>query len=125
MQIVNDKQVEAFIAQVLRAGTVLSCSVTALGIGLYLLHYSSVTANYRVFHAVNGKLVDLRQLVPDAFHGNPIAIIQLGILLLIATPVARVAFLIGAFALERDRFYVAVSGTVLAILLYSLIFSAR
>ena len=55
--------------------------------------------------------------------GDPQAIIQFGILLLIATPVARVAFLVGAFALERDRLYVAVSGLVLVILLYSIIFS--
>ncbi len=120
----NDKQVEEFIGQVLRVGTLLSCFVTALGIFLYLLRNSSTRPDYGVFHAVNGKLVSLRQLVPSAFHGNSLAIIQLGILLLIATPVARVAFLIGAFALERDRIYVAVSSVVLAILLYSLIFSS-
>ena len=76
-----------------------------------------------MFNALNGKQVNIARLVPNAFHGDPVAIIQLGILLLIATPVARVAFLVGAFALERDRLYVAVSGTVLAVLLYSLFFS--
>ena len=119
----NDKQVEEFIGQVLRAGTLLSCSVTALGLFLYLLHNSFASPNYGVFNAGKGKLVSLTQLVASALHGHPLAIIQLGILLLIATPVARVAFLVGAFALERDRLYVAVSGTVLAVLLYSLIFS--
>jgi uncharacterized membrane protein len=123
MRKLNDKQVETFIGQVLRAGTLLSCSVTILGIGLYLLRYSFVTADYRVFHGVNSKLLHLCKLFPDAFHGNPVAIIQLGILLLIATPIARVAFLVGAFALERDRLYVAISGLVLIILLYSVIFS--
>lgn len=124
MRKLNDKQVEEFIGQVLRVGTLLSCSVTALGIFLYLLRNSSTRPDYGVFHAINGKLVSLNWLVPSAFHGNPVAIIQLGILLLIATPVARVAFLIGAFALERDRMYVAVSSVVLAILLYSLVFSS-
>jgi len=47
-------------------------------------------------------------------------IIQLGLLLLIATPVARVAFSIAAFAMQRDRLYVVVTLMVLAILLYSL-----
>ena len=120
MRRLNDKQVEEFIGQVLRAGVLLSCAVTIVGIVLYLWHSSSVLPDYRVFHAAKGKL--LANLLPNAFHGNPIAIIQVGILLLIATPVARVAFLVGAFALERDRMYVAVSGIVLAILLYSIVF---
>ena len=76
-----------------------------------------------MFHSVNGRLRSLRELVPDAFRGNPMAIIQLGVLLLIATPVARVAFLVGAFALERDRMYVIVSATVLVILLGSILFA--
>ncbi len=122
MKKLNDKQVEALIGQVLRAGTLLSCAVTVIGIGLYLAKHASATPDYRVFHAAHGKLIDLPNLLPSAFHGNPIAVIQLGILLLIATPVARVAFLIGAFALERDRLYVAVSALVLSILLYSLVF---
>lgn len=118
----KDEQVETLIGQLLRAGTLLSCFVTFVGIVQYLLRYSSETVNYRAFHPADGKLLHLGELIPNAFHGNPIAIIQLGILLLIATPVARVAFLVGAFALERDRLYVAVSGLVLAILLYSLFF---
>jgi uncharacterized membrane protein len=123
MRKLDDKQVEALIGQVLRAGTLLSCSVTIVGIGLYLLQQASTTPAYRVFHVENGKLIHLSDVLPSAFHGNPLAIIQLGILLLIATPVARVAFLVGAFALKRDRLYVAVSALVLAILLYSLFFS--
>jgi uncharacterized membrane protein len=51
--------------------------------------------------------------------GDPATIIQLGILLLIATPVARVVFALVAFAIEHDRLYVAVSLTVLAVLLFS------
>jgi uncharacterized membrane protein len=119
----NDKQVEIFIGQVLRSGVLLSCFVTVIGLGLFLLRHASSTPNYHVFHSVNGRLRSLRELVPDAFRGNPMAIIQLGVLLLIATPVARVAFLVGSFALERDRMYVIVSATVLVILLGSILFA--
>lgn len=117
----NDKQVETFIGQVLRFGVVLSSLVTAVGLALYLSHHGSATPDYRVFNAATGKLFHLGKLFPNAIHGNAIAIIQIGVLLLIATPVARVAFLVGAFALERDRLYVGVSGAVLAILLYSIL----
>ena len=45
---------------------------------------------------------------------------QFGLLLLIATPVARVAMAVVGFALERDRLYVVVSLIVLTVLLLSL-----
>ncbi len=50
--------------------------------------------------------------------GDPAAIIQLAVLLLIATPVARVVFALIAFGIERDKLYVAVSALVLAVLLF-------
>jgi len=57
-----------------------------------------------------------------ALHGR--GIIQLGLLFLIATPVARVAFAAFAFSIERDWLYVAISTFVLLVLLYSLLGSA-
>jgi uncharacterized membrane protein len=54
-------------------------------------------------------------------HGHSLAIIQFGILMLIATPVARVIFSVFAFLAERDFLYVAISALVLAVLCYSLI----
>ncbi|MHB1937278.1 MAG: DUF1634 domain-containing protein [Acidobacteriaceae bacterium] len=123
MRLLNDKQVEMLIGQVLRAGVLLSCFVTVIGLALYLLHHATAIPNYRVFHSVDASLRSVYQLIPEALHGAPKAIIQLGVLLLIATPVARVAFLVGAFAMERDRLYVVVSGLVLVILLGSIFFA--
>jgi uncharacterized membrane protein len=60
-------------------------------------------------------------ILREAFHGRGRGIIQLGLLLLIATPVARVAFSVVGFALERDRIYVGVTLIVLAVLMYSLL----
>ena len=54
-------------------------------------------------------------------NGRGRGVIQLGLLLLIATPIARVAFSVVGFALERDRMYVVFTLIVLAILLYSLL----
>jgi len=123
MRLLNDKQVETLIGQVLRAGVLLSCFVTLIGMGLYLVHHAAVIPNYQVFHSVTEPLRSVYRVIPHAFHGHPLAIIQLGVLLLIATPVARVAFLVGAFALEGDRMYVVVSGLVLIILLASIMYA--
>lgn len=119
----SDQQVDILIGQVLRAGVLISSAVTFLGLMLYLMHHATATPDYYTFHSISGSLRHMRELFPNAVHGNPLAIIQVGILLLIATPVARVAFLVGAFALERDKLYVAVSGLVLLVLLYSIIFA--
>jgi uncharacterized membrane protein len=54
-------------------------------------------------------------------HERGRSLIQLGLLLLIATPIARVVFSIVGFAIERDRMYVAFTLIVLAVLLYSLL----
>ncbi|MDR5727367.1 MAG: DUF1634 domain-containing protein [Terriglobia bacterium] len=123
MRELHDKQVEMFIGQVLRAGVLLSSFVTLIGLVLYLAHHGSSIPNYHAFHSVSPMLRTVHELIPYAFHGDSLAIIQLGVLLLIATPVARVAFLVGAFALERDHMYVAVSGLVLVILLFSILFA--
>jgi uncharacterized membrane protein len=47
------------------------------------------------------------------------ATIQFGLLVLIGTPIARVAFSLVGFASERDRTYVVTKGIVLAVLIYS------
>ena len=60
-------------------------------------------------------------IVRDAGRLHSRGIIQLGILLLIATPIARVAFAVFAFAAERDKMYVVFTLIVLTILMYSLI----
>jgi uncharacterized membrane protein len=49
--------------------------------------------------------------------------VQLGVILLIATPVARVALTLVAFAVQRDRIYVALTAVVLIVLLYGLFWS--
>jgi uncharacterized membrane protein len=60
-------------------------------------------------------------IVTDALSLQARGIIQLGLLLLVATPVARVAFSAFAFAQQRDRTYVMVTLSVLAVLVYSLV----
>jgi len=63
----------------------------------------------------------LSGIVKDALAFRGRGLIQLGLLLLIATPLARVAFSVVAFALEGDRLYVGVALIVLTVLVYSLV----
>ena len=60
------------------------------------------------------------QIVHGAMELRPLELIQFGLLLLIATPVARVMFSVLGFALERDWMYVVITLLVLALLIYTL-----
>ena len=61
----------------------------------------------------------LAVLATLALAGSGAAIVQFGVVVLIATPVLRVAFTLVAFLHERDRLYTGVTALVLAILLFS------
>ncbi len=119
----KDEQVEALIGQVLRIGTMLSCGITFIGLCVFMVHNASAIPHYHIFLSGLGQFYGPHTLLQHVMHGQATALMELGILLLIATPVARVAFLVAAFGLERDGMYVGVSGLVLAILLYSIFFS--
>jgi uncharacterized membrane protein len=73
-----------------------------------------------VFHGEPNQLRTISGILREALAFQGRGIIQLGLLLLIATPVARVALSIVGFAAERDRMYVGFAAIVLVILLYSL-----
>jgi len=88
---------------------------------LFLFSQGYSTPDYRTFHGVPDQLNSVRGILQGTRHGQPLAIIQFGMLLLLATPVSRVLFSVFAFAAERDYLYVAISAIVLIILMYSLI----
>ena len=116
----TDQRVEVIIGNLLRAGVVLAAAVVLVGAAVYLVRHGSAAPHYAVFQ---GEPTDLRTpsgVIADAVAMRGRGIIQLGLLLLLATPVARVAFSVFAFAMERDVLYVVVTLIVLAVLAFSL-----
>jgi uncharacterized membrane protein len=116
----NDHNAEQIIGQLLRIGVLLSAFVVLVGGALYLHHAAHAHRDFTTFHGVAPELKSIPEVTRGALRGEPESIIQFGLLLLIATPIARVAFSIAAFALERDWMYVGLTMVVLAVLLYSL-----
>lgn len=115
-----DQRIENIIAQLLRAGVLLAAFVVIGGAVPYLAFHPRARVTYRVFHDEAPDLKTVHGIVGLAFSGNVQAVIQLGLLLLIATPIVRVAFSVFAFAFEKDYMYVGFTLIVLAVLLYSL-----
>jgi uncharacterized membrane protein len=117
----TDKNIEEIVGNLLRVGVSLSAFVVLIGAAIYLARHGREPANYKVFHGEPSDLRNLSGIVRDAFHLRGRGVIQLGLLLLIATPVARVAFSVWGFAEEHDRLYMIFTGIVLIVLLYSLL----
>jgi uncharacterized membrane protein len=116
----QDKRIDEIIGSLLRTGVILAAAVVFTGGIFYLARYGPAPAHYAVFQGEPGELSHVFAILRAAFGHDPRGIIQLGILLLIATPVARVIFTVFAFAWERDWAYVVVTLIVLALLLSSL-----
>lgn len=117
----DDSKLDAKIGILLQIGVYSSAAVILAGGVLYLVRNGREVPNYGKFHGVPDGLDTVAGIVAGATHGSAPAIVQLGILMLIATPVARVVFSVFAFLAERDYLYVAISALVLAALCYSLI----
>ena len=116
----TDERMEGLISLLLRIGVIAASAVVLVGGILYLYQYGEGTTHYRVF---SGEPVYLRTpagILASAARLESRGVIQLGLLLLVLTPVARVVFSVAAFALQRDRLYVVVTLLVLGILLYNL-----
>ena len=112
----NDKRLENIIGQLLRAGVLLSAGVVAVGGILYLVQFRAARANFHSFVAGGPRLRTVHGILLSAAHLDSQGLIQLGLVLLILTPVARVVMAVVGFALEKDRLYTVVSLIVLAVL---------
>ena len=117
----SDEKMEQIIGTLLISGVIVAALIVLVGGVLYLIRYGATLPDYTVFRGEPAELRSLFGIVRGALSFQIRSVIQLGLLLLIATPVARVAFSILAFALQRDRTYVIVTLIVFAVLIYSLI----
>lgn len=115
-----DQRIENIIAELLRAGVLAAALVVIGGAIPYLGFHPWARVSYRTFHGEPPQLKTVHGVAGAAFSGNVLAVMQFGLLILIATPIARVLFSVFAFAVEGDRMYVLFTLVVLAVLLYSL-----
>ncbi len=121
---VTDADLERLVSVILRTGVLIAGLVVSAGGAYYLIRHGRDLADYHTFHGQPAIDRIVAQIIAGAFALRTRSIIQLGILLLIATPIARVAFSLVGFAFERDRTYLLITAIVLTVLLYSLISGA-
>lgn len=117
-----ETRLDTAIGYALRIGVSIAALIVFAGLVVHLVHGHDVIPRYQEFHGIPA-LLEHPSSIFSGKHSSPSErTIMAGILLLIATPLARVILCILGFALEKDRLYVLVSSIVLAVLLYSLFF---
>jgi uncharacterized membrane protein len=109
---------ERAISAVLRYGSLISTLVMAVGSVLWLVTRGSVPGSSH--HGIHPAL-----LIPALIRLQPAAIIELGVLLLLLTPIFRIVVALLSFAFERDFKYVLISLGVLAVVLFSIGFAVE
>lgn len=116
----TDEEVDQLLGNLLRAGVIVATVVAVIGGVLMLAQRGLAPASGHVFSGEPPELRSVGGILRAAVALHPDAIVQLGLVLLIATPVARVAMSLVAFVLQRDRVYIVVTTIVLALLIFSL-----
>jgi uncharacterized membrane protein len=114
----TEQKGEYAIALVLRYGAMISTVIMAVGVVLSL--FRKTVAPPVSYHSIRPEL-----LFGRIGHLDPLAIMELGILLLLFTPLARIVVAVITFALERDMKYVLISLGVLAVVLLSISFAVE
>lgn len=112
---------QLLLGHVLRAGTVISITVVFIGGIFFLIRHGQSVPHYQHFRGIPEFVQNTKELFQGALMLKGQAIIQLGIILLICTPIMRVIFSTVGFLMEKDYMYVGISMLVLCIILASMI----
>ena len=117
----TDKRMDELMGMLLRGGVILAALVVLAGGVVYVIRHPFPPVDYRVFQGEPESLRTIPGILGEAkaLHGR--GLIQLGLLILIATPIARVTFSVFAFLYQRDWKYVVFTLIVLTLLLWSLL----
>jgi uncharacterized membrane protein len=117
----KDTDMQVLLGKVLRTGTFLSIGIVLFGGIIFLYRHGNTIVNYKKFIGIPDFVHYTNQLIPAAFNLKGQAIIQIGIILLIGTPIMRVLFSTVGFLLEKDYLYVFVSLLVFSIIIASML----
>jgi uncharacterized membrane protein len=125
----GEQQLVSLLSNLLRYGVLIASAVVLFGGILYLVNYGTVPTEYDYFHGEPAQFCSPLAIVKAIFAGSGTisesvrerAIIQFGLLLLIATPVIRVIISFLSFLRMRDWAYTIITFVVLTALTYSLV----
>jgi len=116
----TDRDLDRLMSVVLVIGVIISALLIALGFGASFVVGWTGSLTGATFSQVDP--TDFSSLIERLAGLQPLAVVQAGLVVLIATPVIRVAVTAVGFWRERDTLYTAVTLAVLGLLVVSLVF---
>lgn len=116
----SDHEVEQLVGRLLQLGVLIATVVVLTGGAMLIATHGGNAADFRIFRGESSTLRSVSAAARGALTLDPRGMVQLGLVLLIATPVARVALTLVAFLIQRDRLYVLLTAIVLVLLLFGL-----
>lgn len=116
----TDERMDRIISVLLRTGVLLSCVAVIVGGIFYVIHHKGPLPDYHTFQSEPPNFRGLRGIVKGLSASVGRNWIQLGLVVLVATPITRVAFSVFAFFKEKDWTYVVLTLIVLGVLVGSL-----
>ena len=120
----GDRPMELWISRVLLFGVVLSGAIIFAGLALFLAKGSASGESLSDLVDQQKMALDFGAVLRGIGRADGKSLIQVGLFVLILTPISRVAMSLFFFLRERDRVFVAITAVVLCILLGGLIGSA-
>ncbi|MBV8390187.1 MAG: DUF1634 domain-containing protein [Mucilaginibacter sp.] len=117
----KDKDIQTIIGWILRSGVAVSMFLVIIGGIVFIFRHGQSLSDYKTFKGVPDFIRSIGGILNGVITFRGQAIIQLGIILLIATPVVRVAFSAIGFLMEKDYLYMAITLIVLLIIMASML----
>lgn len=117
----DEQKFEKLLSSLLKFGVLIASAVVLFGGIIYLVHYGNEPARYQIFRGEPSNFCSPLGVIKALLAGSDRAIIQLGILLMIATPIVRVIISLFAFLSRRIWSFVIITLLVLTSLIYSLV----
>lgn len=128
-KLTTQHDIDIIIGKLLRYGVLLASAITVFGGVIYILQHQGIMPDYKAvtdthipFQGAPAYLRGLPSILSHVVQFDGAAIVQLGLIVLIATPILRVAFSLFSFAIEKDKLYVAITFVVLTIIFINMIF---
>ena len=117
----KDTDMQSIIGWILRSGIAVSMILVIIGGAFFVYRHGHSIPDYSHFKGVPYFIHNTGGIIAGTLNLRGQAIIQLGIILLIATPIVRVAFSAIGFMLEKDYLYTIITLIVLLIILASML----
>ncbi len=120
-KVFKDADIQLLIGNVLRWGVIIAMLIVFCGGLIYVYRHGHETASYHIFNGEPDFLKSIKGIFNGVSEIKGRAIIQTGIIVLIATPIVRILLSVFSFLLEKDYLYVGITLIVLCIITISML----